>query len=253
MNLFTKTWTNDFAWLELAIYSVLKNSKEPINWHVAVERLNRAALDEVIGRARAHFPSRKDDNFQTHDAEIVWPDCQNIVDGYMKQQWIKMNVHKLFKEHLVWNWDSDVIAKRPFGSLDFMRDGKPIWWWDDLNHLLMGGYPQERRASVESVFRDPVGREYMRCMPIPLLGKALTEAANTEYWKRSFDQCASGNRAFSEFNVIGEYCFRFFNSDFAWINAQNSGPTWQSEPNAITHQAWSWGGVNDGIRKMVLG
>lgn len=253
MNIFTKTFNQDFEWIELAIYSVLKHCTEPVNWHVAVERHDRATLDDVIRRATLHFPDRKGDSFQTHDAELIWPECQNIHDGYMRQQWIKMNVHKLVGDHLIWNWDSDVLAKIPFDSSLFEKDGKPLFWWDDINHLINGGYPIERRIVMNEVMGGEIGKEYMRCMPIPLLGKALQAASQTEHWKKSFNMCASNNRAFSEFNIVGEYCFRHFHDNFTWKNAQNEGPTWQTEPNATIQQCWSWGRVNDGIRKMVLG
>lgn len=257
MNLFTKTFINDFAWLELAVYSVLNHCKEPVNWYIAVERLNRATLDEVLSRAVGHFKNvRSGDSFQTFDCELVWPECQNITNGYMRQQWIKMNVHKLIHDHLVWNWDSDVIAKRDFDSSSFIKNGKPVWWWDDINHLINGGYPSSRKHLLMEIFGGDCGREFMRCMPISLHGTALAHAANSPIWKRGFDLCTSSHGAFSEFNLIGEYCYRNFNDMFTWINAQNEGPTWQGEsndPTKITYQGWSWGGVNDGIRKLVLG
>lgn len=257
MNIFTKTWIKDFEWLELAVYSVLNHCKEPVNWYVAVERLNRAQLDEVLSRAVAHFKDKRTgDSFQTFDAELVWPECQNIVDGYMRQQWIKMNVHRLIGDHLIWNWDSDVIAIHDFDSSNFSPNGKPRFWWDDINHLINGGYPQERRSVMYQVMGGEIGKEYMRCMPIPLHGAALAHGANSEVWRQSFNMCSGNQRAFSEFNIIGEYCFRHFNDLFEWKNAQNEGPTWQGEandPNKITTQCWSWGGINDGIRRLVLG
>lgn len=256
MNIFTKTYLGDFPWIELAVYSVLRHCTEPVNWYVAVERLNRAQLDEVLSRAVGHFKDKRSgDSFQTFDSELVWPESQNIVDGYMRQQWIKMNVHRLVGDHLIWNWDSDVMAKKPFNSSDLERNGKPIWWWDDINHLINGGYPQERRSVMNQVMGGEIGKEYMRCMPIPLLGSALNHGSASDAWKRSFNMCATNQRAFSEFNILGEYCFRNFNDHFSWINAQNEGPTWQGEhndPTKITYQAWSWGGVNDGIRDLVL-
>lgn len=229
-----------------------------MNWYIAVERMNRAQLDEVLSRAAGHFKDKRNgDHFQTFDSEIVWPESQNIVDGYMRQQWIKMNVHKLIHDHLIWNVDSDVIFLNDFDTSNFFHNGKPTFWWDDMNHLINGGYPPDRKQLMMGMFGGDCGKEYMRCMPIPLLGAALAHGSNTDIWKRSFEMCASGNRTFTEFNIIGEYCFRNFNDHFSWKNAQTTpGGTWQGEANdksKITSQLWSWGGINDGIRKIVLG
>lgn len=255
MNLFSKTWINDFEWIELAIYSVLKHCQEPVNWYITTETLNRIALEEVIARARSHF-KRNGDNFRTFDCELVWPECQNIHEGYMRQQWIKMNVHKLIGDHTAWNWDSDVIATNPFNTSTFMQNGKPVQWWDDMNMLIIGGYPVSRKQTMMDLFNNFSCREFMRCMPIPLHGKTLQEGAKTPLWKRSFDMCASNVRSFSEFNVIGEYCFQNHPDLFTWKNAHREGPTLAGEygdKTKIVSQFWSWGGVNDGIRKLIMG
>lgn len=255
MNLFTKTYSGDFEWIELAIYSVLNHCQESVNWYIACERLNRQSLNEVVGRARAHFPKREGDNFQTFDEELVWPECQNIINGYMRQQWIKMNVHKLVHEHLVWNWDSDCIATHAFNSSIFEKDKKPIWFYEDINHMIMGGYPKSRKDVICNFFNDGCGKEYMRTMPVPLLGKCLMEGAKTDIWTRSLAACHSNLEGFSEFNILGEYCHRYFNDLFEWKDCGKE-PTWSgeaSDPKKVLAQMWSWGKVNDGIRKLVLG
>lgn len=256
MNFFTKTWTQDFKWIELAIYSVLNHCQENVNWYIAVERLNRSELDDVVSRAAAHFKDKRSgDSFQTFDSEIVWPESQNIVAGYMRQQWIKMNVHRLVGDHLIWNWDSDVIALRTFNSSYFMKNERPIWWWDDMNFLITGGYPSSRKDFLMNMFGGDVGREYMRCMPIPLLGSALSEGSKTDIWAKALSACAGNNANMTEFNVLGEYCYRHHQNSFTWLNAHNDGPTHQGEandPTKITYQAWSWGGTNQGLIDLVM-
>jgi hypothetical protein len=99
-----------------------------------------------------------------------------------------------------------------------------------------------------------VSNEWMRCMPIPLIGSILRAGANTHIWRNSYTECAKGNRAFSEFNAIGQFAHMYFNDAFDWREPEVSGPTWagsaqagdemEKRPGAdIVFQSWSWGGI----------
>lgn len=269
MKLFVKTYPKDFPWLKLAMISVEKLSQEPVHWTIVGDSGNRSDIVKVVSQTPAK--SVRIFEIQEHWNEV------SRAQGYLAQQWVKMNAHRVMGNDLFWNWDSDVIATKPFSSKNFMgKSEKPIYWFSQFNAIMSGA---DRPAHEGRIFliREIFGMngfpanymkalvpfEFMRCMPIPLYGNLLSQCSKSVEWDRSLSVLQSGDHRFSEFNIIGNAFHILFPEAFEWRNAESQGPTWsggyveggvgsgQFQDHAIISQCWSWGGVPAHIQKFV--
>lgn len=266
MKLFTKTWKRDLFWLKWAFRSVYKYCDEPVVWHVVTE-------DDTCAEVRAIADECAKNSTTSHNHQIIvhglglWPEVSLIKDSYMGQQWIKMMAHKVIGDDLVWNWDSDVFAQKHFSEADFLgANGLPIYWFSKLDKF-KGSVDYgtlRQRADLVQTMNDnkPVSCEWMRCMPMPLIGKILREGARYALWGKSLQECIAGNRALSEFNVIGQFANEIFPNEFDWRDPDVSGPAWAGSMKSselidprpgvdVVFQNWSWGGPSPEIRHWI--
>lgn len=262
MKLFVKSWINDFQWLKQAMISVHKTCLEPVDWTICVDDGTTGQFDQVI--AQVHQESGDKSSYrscQTFETSSLWSDSLKIQNGYLRQQWIKMNSHRAFPENDVfWIWDSDLIAMRPFSSRDFTNsDGKPIYWFTQFNSILGGrddGAHLGRIQMIKEIFNiREVPFEWMRCIPIPQFAGILRHAAGTSYWNDAFNMLVKGDERFSEFNVIGQFAHQYFPDAFDWRNTHNypgktfSGP--MGDKNFIVSQGHSWSGMPSAVSDYV--
>lgn len=275
LHLFTKSWINDYPWLKLAMTSVIKLCKEDIHWTVVGDRGSKQDIEKVV--VQAMQGGGKEVSVKMIEAQELWPEADAIGNGYLNQQWIKMNSHMAMGDGLFFNWDSDVIATKPFSSQNFIgKSGKPVYWISQFNSIMNGAdrpAHEGRIALMKEVFglnalpkeymTGEVPFEYMRCMPSPLYGGLLRACSSKVEWARSFNMLKTGDHRFSEFNVIGRAFHTLFPEAFEWRNAEADGPTHsggyveggvgsgQFQAHAIVAQGWSWGGVPPHIQKFV--
>lgn len=253
LKLFTKTCRKDFPWLVLAAKTLGKFCQEDLTWFICVEDEDLKDLKEQMFKA---FPeSSKKSVVVIHGIDAPWPEARKIPDGYMRQQWIKMNAFRIVENEMVWNWDSDVLAQKDFTRADLVGSlGRPIMWYSVMNDLIVGGYPPGRKASLLEIFGKTCNFEWMRCMPIPMAGGIQRHASTQPEWKRSFDALMRGDRNFSEFNVLGEFSHENFPNSFEWKNAEQEGPTWAGgfqEQSKLFCQQWSWGPIPEEVKGWV--
>lgn len=258
IKLFTKTWVNDYPWLKLAIKSVIKLCKEPVEWTIIGDQGSRQAIEIVVMQAVQETKGAL--RYKIHEVEEFWPECAYIHNKYLAQQWIKMNAHMVMGDSLFWNWDSDVIACKRFSSETFTgKNGRPVYWFSQFNSIMNGADApahQARMAMMKQVLGLPeISFEWMRCMPIALYGQILRNGSSRIEWKRSFDMMKAGDSRFSEFNIIGQFSQIYFPDAYEWKNAEASGPTWSGgyveggvgsgafQEHACIAQGWSWAGV----------
>lgn len=261
MKLFTKTWHQDLFWLKWAFKSVFKFCDEPVVWHVVAENNICDRIRVIADECTKTTPSKHQHQVIVHNLD-TWPDVAKIKDDYMGQQWIKMMAHLVVGDELndiVWNWDSDVLAQRPFKQSDFLgKSGLPIYWFSELDRFKGSndyGVLRLRADLVESIFDGAkVTREWMRCMPIPLNGRILKEGSRSSMWPKAYKECVAGNRALSEFNVIGQFAYLYFNGSFDWKNADTEGPTWGGPcgSSSFVCQHWSWGGETQEFKNWAI-
>lgn len=264
MKLFTKTWVNDYAWLKLAIKSVLKLcTKEAVEWTIVGDQGSKQNIEIVVMGAVQECQGAL--KYKIYEVEEFWPECSYIQNKYLAQQWIKMNAHLVMGDDLFWNWDSDVIAVKPLSSKTFMgKSERPIYWFSQFNSLMTGADAathQLRMGMMREIMGLPeISFEWMRGMPIAQYGQILRSGSSRIEWKRSFEMMKKGDNRFSEFNIIGQFSHLYFPDAFEWRNAETSGPTWSGgwiengggfQEHVSTSQAWSWGGIPPHIEAFV--
>lgn len=266
LRLFSKTWINDYPWLKLAMKSVLKLCKEDVDWTIVGDAGSRNDLESIACQAVQETGSAL--KYRVAEVADFWPEVAHIGNGYLAQQWVKMNAHKIMGESLFWNWDSDVIAIKPFSSRTFVGGSeRPIYWISQFNSL-MGGSDRPAHEARISLMKEVTGLneisfEFMRCMPIPLYGQILKNGSERKEWQKSFELLRNGDSRFSEFNIIGQFSHLYFPDAYEWRNAESSGPTWSGgyveggvgsgafQDHAIISQCWSWGQVPPHIQDFV--
>lgn len=260
LSLFLKTWVNDFQWCKQAMISVQKTCKEDVRWSVCIDNGTRDDFLKVV--AQVEQESKRYLNCGVHEVSEVWPEAASIQNGYLRQQWIKMNSHMVMGNDLFWIWDSDLIAQRKFSKNEFMDSGgKPIYWFSQYNSIMGGSDDhahQSRMQMIKEIYGVPdVPFEWMRCIPIPQIGGILRHASGTSYWKKAFQMLCAGDVRFSEFNVIGQFCHQYFPDAFDWRNTHNfPGKTFSGsmgDKNYIVSQGYSWGGMPENVSKLVEG
>lgn len=258
MKLFVKTWVNDFQWLKQAMISVIKTSTEPVEWGICVDNGTRDDFGKVLVQVTQE--TYKPINARIYETSQVWPEAMHIQNGYLRQQWIKMNSHMVMGDDLFWIWDSDLIAMRPFSSADFCGFGnKPIYWFTQFNAMMGGSDDNAHRVRmqmIKEIYGVPdVPFEWMRCIPIPQIGGILRHAAGTSYWAKAHQMLVAGDNRFSEFNVIGQFNHQYFPDAFDWRNTHNypgktfSGPL--GDKNFIVSQGFSWNGMPQDVSDFV--
>lgn len=263
MRLFTKTFAKDVAWLELAIISVLRNTRSEIDWTIVCDRGERGLFERIISETQ-RFKRQDAPSITIHSIEIQdhWKDAEGLGSGYIQQQWVKMNAHRVMGNDYFLNWDSDVIALRNFTSKSFMNAmDKPILWFTPFNDLINGGDAEVhrmRQAYIKNVFKIPEAPfEWMRCMPIWLNGEILRVASERPEWNRTNILIRANElNGLSEFNLIGQFSHTFFPDAYDYKNTQNSCPTWGGpidSTTAIVHQSWSYGGISEQVKAFVYG
>lgn len=258
ISLFLKTWVNDFQWCKQAMISVQKSCKEDVDWGICVDDGTLNDFNVVLAQVRQE--SGRFLNARAVETSQLWPEARYIKNGYLRQQWIKMNSHILMGDGLFWIWDSDLIAQRPFTSADFCGFGnKPIYWFTQFNAMMGGSDDNAHRVRIQ-MLKDIYGLpdipfEWMRCIPIPQIGGILRHASSTSYWKKAHQMLCADDSRFSEFNVIGQFCHLYFLDAFDWRNTHNyPGKTFSGQlgdKNFIVSQGHSWSGMNQSVSDFV--
>lgn len=258
INLFTKTWINDYSWLKLSMKSVLKLCKDPVHWTIVGDHGSTNDIEAIVSQAVKETNSAL--AYKIIEAPTLWPECVYIGNGYLAQQWMKMNAHRAMGDKIFWNWDCDVIAAKPFSMESFCgKSGRPIYWFSQFNSIINGPYRaahEARMAMMKEILNiNEVSLEYMRCMPIPMNGQILKSGSERHVWVNSFEMMKRGDSRFSEFNVIGLFSHLHFPDAYEWRNAETSGPMWNCgyiedgkgtvvfQDHALICQFWSWSGV----------
>lgn len=249
IRLFSKSCGKDFPWLVLAIETVIKHCKNKIFWTIVVDNAERPLLK---------LPQTDKAVFQVYEIQEHWPEAASLGSGYIQQQWVKMNAHRVMNGDYFLNWDSDVMALRAFSIGDFQNVmGKPILWFTPFNDIINGDHilvHQMRQAYIKNVFNIPEAPfEWMRCMPIWMNGEILRIGETRREWRLVKDMMMANQvDGLSEFNLIGQLSNTFFPDAYDYKNTNNSPPTWAGpldSTTAIVGQCWSWGNQHEAARK----
>lgn len=262
LKLFSKSYIKDAGWLELAIISVMRNTQTEIDWTIICDHGERGLFERIISETQRFIPAGAP-NVRIYCIEIQerWPETIGMGTGYIQQQWVKMTAHRVMGTDYFLNWDSDVIALRPFSDASFKNTmGKPILWFTPFNEMMSGGdaaVHRARQAYIKNIFLIPEAPfEWMRCMPLWMSGEILRVGEMRPEWTRTAIMMRSNQvNGLSEFNLIGQLSNMLFPDAYDYRNTLTGDQTWSGPLNGdrnIVHQSWSWGNDTRQIREIVM-
>jgi len=245
-DLFLKTYGADHEWASYCLRSIDKFCR-------GFRRVVVISPDPFTPPAMQHVPVEV----------LTLP--EPIQDGYLGQQLYKLAAHQFSDADYICHIDSDcvfvqvvtpetylelhedkVVENGPNGFFHSIFTVRPAW----LHTPYSTGLTVPWREPTEKFMGEPVEFEFMRRQPFMLPRWAYAEL---ESFCQRTHGCHIGDyiarqplRAFSEYNAMGAFLYRFHYDKFHWINtAEAPESEW---PLLTVDQRWSWGGLTDEVR-----
>jgi len=184
--LFVRSYPNDFQWLRYSIQSMQKYLTG-VEEKILVVPWNTLIPSEI-------------EIFFDHIVESY--EYENM-DGYVAQQWDKMDAYKYTDKDYILYSDSDCIYTAPFDVSELFKEGRPILPLTPYEELKGdGGYAW--KEITEKLLGYEVRYEFMRRHPNIHYRDTLVAFAKDypNLYKR-----VTG-RNVSEFNLLGAYAFK---------------------------------------------
>ena len=164
-------------------------------------------------------------------------------NGYLWQQAVKMDADRLTWQEgdsendyfLV--TDSDTIFVEPVTPESFMQDGKPIWLYTPWTPEMLA---HEGVTTWKNVMKNFTGvephAEMMRRQGFMFPRKVLASlrAFCEDTHGKSLGEYIMGSKAFTEWNVLGQFCWLFHHDEFCWVNTAT-----EELPPLRVKQFWS--------------
>jgi len=169
---------------------------------------------------------------------ISVPDWDN---GYIQQQWVKLNADRFIDSDMVMFVDSDCVFHTPFSPESYMKDGLPILMKTKYGSL---GGAESWRGYTQDHVGFPVEYEYMRRLPWMYLSSSLKNFRD-RYPTTGQYLADLKTREFSEFNVLGAYIDRYEQDNYYITDTE----VWM--PESVCKQFWSWGGLTPDIESEI--
>lgn len=213
--LFVRSYPADFEWLSYSIKSMVKYLRGIKNKLLVVP-----AGTDVPDDIAAFF-----------DYTVESFLYQNT-DGYVAQQFDKLDAFKYVHTDTILFSDSDCIYTGPFDVSTMFDGDKPILGMTPYTQIEGDAY--NWKAITENLLGASVDFEFMRCFPIIHRTDTLRQLA---YDIPHLPRKVTG-RNISEFNLIGAYAFHHNHPYKFTVDV----------PQYPCRQFWSWGGITPEIR-----
>lgn len=157
--------------------------------------------------------------------------------GYLHQQWVKMSADIYVDSDFILVTDSDTLFTEPVTPESFMRDGKPVWYMTPFDEgMLQNAGVRAWKDCIEKFFRQEAHFEMMRRQPFMFPREVLADLRN--YCQRahgkSLEDYILNAGAFSEWNILGTFCWLFHRDKFSWIDTSK-----EELPRLLVAQLWS--------------
>ena len=223
-SIFIKTWDDDVKWLPNCLRSIDKFGSGIDEVVIATDQSCEHRVTKIAGSAK------------------VYP-VPNWSNGYIQQQWVKLNADMYCESDNILFVDSDCVFHTPFSPESYMRDGKPV--------LLKTIYGNLDGAEIwkditSAVVGWEVEYEYMR--RLPWMYKASSLVGFRDMFPKLVDYLITvEDKNFSEFNALGAYIDRF-ESDQYFVS-----DTAEWMPESVARQFWSWGGLTPEVNAEIGG
>ena len=221
VTLFIRSYPKDFPWLEYTVQSIDKY----------VTGIQSRIL---VVPSQTHVPP----SIREHFDKVIGSYLYLNMDGYIAQQFDKLDAHKYVDTEYILFTDSDCIYTAPFNPSILFHNNLPTLCMTPYTQLEGdGGYAW--KAITEKLLRYPVDYEFMRRFPI--IHRTETLIRLSKDYPNLPPQI--NGRELSEFNLIGAYAYK---NNHPYHFTEDCSPI-------PCRQFWSWGGITDEIRKEIEG
>lgn len=170
--------------------------------------------------------------------------CVEDGDGYLFQQYCKLQAFNHSKAEFIMYIDSDCIFTDTFNVNSRVLDSKPIVLYTDYNKV---GDAICWKKPTEEFFggKFDIEYEFMRTHPMVVRTDTLRNVCAFQDNLKKYILTRK-NRLFSEFNVMFAFAFFYENEQYHFSNTENG-----MFMNIPIKQYWSWGGYTDTVKSEI--
>lgn len=232
-DIFIRTYPGDYPWLEYCLQSISKFCSGFRKLWIITPQVNPQPEGSLLLADGSLLP-------------VQWKQMNDETeDGYLAQQITKLYADVItdYQPDYILHVDSDVIFTKPTTPGDFMEDGKVVWLMTPYKDIETPWQPV-----TEKFMGEPVEFEFMRRFPIMVPRWVYPRVR--EFCHIRHDMILSNyvqmqpHRAFSEFNVLGAYCYKYHHDKFHFQNT-----LFRDLPVESAKQFHSWSGITPEVKK----
>lgn len=216
IDIFYKSYRKDFLWLSYSLRSISKFITGYNEIHIVLPEKDKHLFDHSF------LPERTFIHYV--------PEYGN---GYLYQQFVKMQAHKYCNADYILYADSDCIFDKPTDLKTLIKDGKPEILY---THYSKVGDAICWKESTDRFMNEPQEYEFMRRLPLIYHRSTIETIYNLV---PDLEHRIMTSEKWSEFNCLGAWAFRHEPDKYNFINTDN----WTYSP-PISRQFWSHSGLN---------
>lgn len=211
---FTVTYKPDLELLKIQNKSVHKFCKNYSGFYYVIDDNNFKDDNDEIRNFLLSQQSNK-----IYKSSVCYPVEQQIHNGYIRQQYIKLRCDKYIEEDFDWVCmvDSDCVFFENNWPDMYFIDNKPIMLitpYESINETVPW------KKTTEKFLQDRVDYEFMRRMPLIYPNFIFDEFR--EWVRKSHRQSLldylKQQKKFSEFNALGAYIYKYHRDLYTWID-----------------------------------
>jgi len=211
IDIFYKSYSKDFKWLEFSLKSLSKFVSVYNEIHIVIPEKDKYLFDSI------KLPER-----------TIVHLVNEYGNGYLYQQFCKITAHKHCSAEFILFADSDCIFDKPTDLNDMIVEGKPEILYTEYSKV---GDAICWKECTDRFMNAPQEYEFMRRLPL-IYHRSTLELISA--MPINLEQYIMNSERFSEFNIMGAYAFRHQREQYNFINTDN----WTYAP-PISTQLWS--------------
>jgi len=224
IDLFIKSYKNDFWLLQLALKSISRNVTGYNNLILLIPEKDKHDFDT------RQLPER---------TLIFYIDDKS--PGWLYQQVCKLEAYKYCNADYIMFSDSDCFFTYPINLQDFIKEDKPEILYTDWEKT---GDAICWKEPTEKFMKEHVPYEMMRRNCLIYHRSTLM---NISEYEPNIEDVVMSSRRFSEFNVMSAFAHKYEREKYNFINTDD----WKyTEPKAI--QVWSHASKKEGVSEVHL-
>lgn len=224
IDLFIKSYKNDFWLLQLALKSISRNVTGYNNLVLLIPEKDKHDFDtrNLPERTLVHY-------------------VEEYGKGWLFQQVCKLKAYKYCYADYIMFSDSDCFFTYPVNLQDLIKEERPeilCTDWKDVGDAICWKEPTEKFIG------EPVSHERMRRNNQIIHRSTLIGISN---FAPDLEETVMLSARFSEFNAIAAYAYKYENDKYRFINTDD----WKYVP-PIAEQVWSHASKKEGASEVHL-